>query len=68
METSRRGFLWGLAKAPLAIPALSMVKLPEAKAEPKPVRKHTTGFSAITICVSACDVPASFASETFDID
>lgn len=33
METNRRGFLRGLAKAPLVIPALSMVKLPEAKAE-----------------------------------
>lgn len=29
MKTSRRGFLRGLSKAPLAIPALGMIKLPE---------------------------------------
>ncbi len=73
METSRRGFLRGLAKAPLAVPALSMIKLPEAKAEPKPIHKratetYTTMVSVVGDFTTCTSVPGSFASETFDID
>ena len=60
MKTSRRNFLRGLSKAPFAVPALAMVKLPEAK-EPEPI-------NCIEMVVSAMDFQEGdiFVSNTFE--
>ncbi len=65
MKLNRRGFLKGLAAAPVAavVPVAVMAKLPE----PEPEIERESG-EPITLYVSACSELISFQSASFDTE